>query len=351
MADERTLQKGERQYACRTKSKKLVTRPSIKVLKELILQGDRVSLSRGITLAESKLASDQELAEQLINSLLVHTGRSIRIGVSGSPGVGKSTFIEAFGQLLVGEGHKVAVLAVDPSSQKTKGSILGDKTRMDQLSRTRNAFIRPSPAGATLGGVAEKTREALLLCEAAGFDVIIIETVGVGQSETHVRNMVDFFLLLMQPGAGDELQGIKKGIMEMADAIVVNKADGENLAAASKAVQAYRQAAHLFPPTPSGWTIAVTQCSATALSGLDEVWSIVQQYKKKMEASGHLESLRQQQNLDWMHQKLDALLKEELLGLVKDESATLAQLVGKKELNPVTAARQLFQIYKEKKGR
>jgi LAO/AO transport system kinase len=234
-----------------------------------ILSGDRAILSRAITLVESSLDSDADLASQLVQEILPKTGNSIRIGITGVPGVGKSTFIESFGKLLVDKGHQVAVLAVDPSSQKTKGSILGDKTRMDQLAADKRAFIRPSPTGTTLGGVSAKTREAMLLCEAAGFDVILIETVGVGQSETAVKGMVDFFLLLMLAGAGDELQGIKKGIMEMADALFINKAEGKNLLEAKKAKANYSNALHLFPLGENSWSPKVLLGSSVDGTGLE----------------------------------------------------------------------------------
>ncbi len=315
-----------------------------------IREGNRVALSRAITLSESKLVADKLQAEELLDRLIPSTGASLRIGISGIPGVGKSTFIEAFGEHLTSLGKKVAVLAVDPSSQQSKGSILGDKTRMNQLAINPNAYIRPSPTGNTLGGVAEKTREAMLLCEAAGFDVILVETVGVGQSETLVRGMVDFFLLLMIPGAGDELQGIKKGIMEMADAIVINKADGDNIAAATLAQQEYAQAIHLFTAPPSGWITRVTTCSALQNIGIDEAWQLIVKFREHMMANGYFDHQRSQQNLKWMQQKIDALLREEFTTLVEKEASTLEDKVKKKEINPAVAARQLFELYKKKKG-
>ncbi len=230
-----------------------------------IRNGDRLILSRAITVVESSLASDQKLSADLIELLLPETGKARRIGITGVPGVGKSTFIEAFGMYLVNQHHKVAVLTVDPSSTKTRGSILGDKTRMEELSRHPDAYIRPSATGSTLGGVANATREAMLLCEAAGFDIILVETVGVGQSEIAVRNMVDFFLLLMRAGAGDELQGIKKGIMEMADGLAITKADGDNVMASRQARASYENAFHLFPPNPSGWRPKVSGNSSAII--------------------------------------------------------------------------------------
>ena len=241
-------------------------RLDLKTYQEGILSGNRRVLSQAITLVESTLESDQILASELVQSVIANTGRSIRIGITGVPGVGKSTFIEAFGKLLLDLGKRVAVLAIDPSSQLTRGSILGDKTRMENLSADKRAFIRPSPSGTTLGGVSGKTREAMLLCEAAGFDVILVETVGVGQSETAVKNMVDYFLLLMLAGAGDELQGIKKGIMEMADGLVIHKSDGENLDLAKKAKTNYQNALHLLPESERGWYPSVIL--ASSITGL-----------------------------------------------------------------------------------
>ena len=238
-----------------------------------IVSGDRVMLSRSITLAESSLPSDQELARQVIDQILPYTGNSVRVGITGAPGVGKSTFIETFGTMVIDtHGRKLAVLAVDPTSQRSGGSILGDKTRMESLSLHPQAYIRPSPAGKSLGGVTRSTREAILLCEAAGFNLIFVETVGVGQSETAVHTMVDFFLLLLLAGAGDELQGIKRGIMEMADAIAITKADGDNRNRAKLAQAEYRAALHLFPPSSSGWRPAVQICSALEKTGIKELW-------------------------------------------------------------------------------
>src|SRR6478609_11290562 len=244
-----------------------------------ILKGDRFILGRAITVIESDLPADQMLAEKIMAKILPKAGNSIRIGITGVPGVGKSTFIEAFGKYLTGRNKKVAVLAIDPSSQKTKGSILGDKTRMDQLAVDPLAFIRPSATRLTLGGVASKTQETILLCEAAGFEVIIVETVGVGQSEVAVKNMVDFFLLLMLAGAGDELQGIKKGIMEMTDAMVITKADGDNVDHATRAQAEYQHALHLFPASSSGWEPRVVTASALKGKGIDAVWKMITEYQ------------------------------------------------------------------------
>lgn len=318
-------------------------------IRDGILGGDRVWLSRGITLIESKLAADQPAAEQLLHELLPHTGKSMRIGITGVPGAGKSTFIDSFGTLLTAAGETVAVLAVDPSSQLSRGSILGDKTRMAELARNPNAFVRPSPARGTLGGVAGRTRETMLLCEAAGFSTIIVETVGVGQSETLVREMVDFFLLLMLPGAGDELQGIKKGIMEMADALVINKADGDNLKSAKKAEQEYKQALHLFPPNASGWQTRVSSCSALESRGLKEIWDTILEFRQKMNASGYIGHLRTAQDIGWMQNAVDAMLKEEFDRLVKQEKELIVRKVASRECSPLSAAKKLFEVYSSEK--
>jgi len=276
-----------------------------------ILSGNRVRLSQAITLVESTLPADQQLAQQVLDGVLPYAGRSVRVGITGVPGVGKSTFIEALGLHLVNSlGRKLAVLAVDPSSQRSGGSILGDKTRMNLLAAHPQAYIRPSPAGRSLGGVTRSTREAMLLCEAAGFDVIFVETVGVGQSETAVHGMVDFFLLLMLAGAGDELQGIKKGIMEMADAVTITKADGGNETAARRARREYQNALHLFPLAPSGWNPLVTVSSAVTGAGVPEVWQVVEQYRQHTQASGYFQQRRQEQNLHWLHETVRQALEE-----------------------------------------
>ena len=274
-----------------------------------ITTGDRIVLAKAITLIESKREDDQAMAQKILDQLISQTGNSIRIGITGVPGVGKSTFIEALGTYLTGLQKKVAVLTVDPSSLLTKGSILGDKTRMEDLSKNPMAFIRPSSSGETLGGVATKTREAMLLCEAAGFDVIVVETIGVGQSEVEVKNMVDFFLLLMLAGAGDELQGIKKGIMEMADAVVITKADGENIKKANEAKAEYQHAFHLFRPDESGWAPKVLTCSALQNEGIKEVWDLITLFQDKLTGNGSWERRRSQQIVAWMHDCLDELLK------------------------------------------
>ena len=252
-----------------------------------ILANDRIILSRAITLIESQLSEDRKLAEKVLEGILPNTGNAIRIGITGVPGVGKSTFIEAFGKYITTQNKKIAVLAIDPTSQRTKGSIMGDKTRMEELAHDPLAYIRPSPSGNTLGGVANKTRETMLLCEAAGFDIILVETVGVGQSETVVKGMVDFFLLLMLSGAGDELQGIKRGIMEMADAVVITKTDGDNIQKAKNAKMEYIHALHLYPPTQNNWYPPVLTCSALQQTGLTEIWEVMMEFSKLMQQNGY----------------------------------------------------------------
>ena len=278
---------------------------------EGILQKDISVLSRAITLVESTKPEHQQTANQIIEKILPHTGKSVRIGITGVPGVGKSTFIESFGQLLLKKNHKVAVLAVDPSSTLSKGSILGDKTRMEFLSAQSDVFIRPSPSGGSLGGVERKTRESILLCEAAGFDYILIETVGVGQSETEVHHLSDFFLLLMLAGAGDELQGIKRGIMEMADGIVITKADGSNLDKAKTARADYANAIHLFPPTESGWIPEVKTCSSTEHTGVDEVYEMIEKYIRHTQTKNFFTKKREAQNLFWF----ESLVQEKIKNL------------------------------------
>lgn len=273
-----------------------------------ILAGKMAALSRAITLVESTLPMHQTLSASLMNLLLPYTGKSIRIGITGVPGVGKSTFIEAFGMHVVKQGYKLAVLAIDPSSTVSKGSILGDKTRMEQLAIHPNAFIRPSAAAGSLGGLAFKTREAMLLCEAAGYDVILIETVGVGQSETAVSNLCDFFLLLMLAGAGDELQGIKRGIMEMADGLIITKADGDNLIAAKNARAAYARALHYFPPHASAWTPLVQIASAYENTGIQDVWQMIEQFKVHQQDNAYWQKRRSNQNILAYEQLLHATL-------------------------------------------
>lgn len=277
---------------------------------EGILNHHKVVFSQAITLVESNLEEDAVLAQEVLERILPHTGNSIRLGITGVPGVGKSTFIEALGKHITRLSKKLAVLAIDPSSQRSGGSIMGDKTRMEMLSIDPLAYIRPSPAQGSLGGVARKTRETMLICEAAGFEVIMVETVGVGQSETAVHSMVDFFLLLMLAGAGDELQGIKKGIMEMADVIAITKADGENSQKARVAKTEYENALHLFPPSTTGWNPAVLTCSALRQHGIAEIWERVQRYRQYMQQGGFFQEKRREQNLHWMHESIRQSLKE-----------------------------------------
>ncbi|AUM10964.1 methylmalonyl Co-A mutase-associated GTPase MeaB [Ketobacter alkanivorans] len=279
-----------------------------------LLQGNRRALAKAITLTESKLDQHRDQAQALLEQVLPHTGNSIRVGITGIPGVGKSTFIESFGLHLIKQGHKVAVLAVDPSSPITGGSILGDKTRMEVLSQQENAFIRPSPSGGALGGVAQKTREAMLLCEAAGYDVILVETVGVGQSEYEVAGMVDFFLVLMLPNAGDELQGIKKGILELADAIAVNKADGSNRQLAQQTQRHYQNALGILQHN-NFWKPEVVLCSALEGGNIDTIWQMIEDYKTKSCEIGFFEGNRAAQNKQWMwrlvHELIDRRLKQD----------------------------------------
>ena len=310
-----------------------------------ILDGNVMILSQSITLVESKLFSDNFLAGEIIDGIFERTGNSLRIGITGVPGVGKSTFIEAFGETIINHGKKVAVLAIDPSSKITKGSILGDKTRMDLLGRNPGAFIRPSPTRNTLGGVAERTRESILLCEAAGFDVILVETVGVGQSEVMVDSMVDFFLLLMLAGAGDELQGIKKGIMEMVDGLIINKADGENLSQTKKAKSEYSKALHLFPPKSSGWIPQVMTCSGLEKTGLNEIWTMIERFRIELTKSGFILNNRRRQNIEWFRQQttsqvLDNILMDDTLSGLKRQ---LEQEILEGIRDPKNATRKFMQ--------
>jgi LAO/AO transport system kinase len=312
-----------------------------------ILAGDRVMLSRAITLVESSLDADQELAQEVIRQILPHSGNSIRVGITGVPGVGKSTFIEAFGAFSVEEqGRKLAVLAVDPSSQHSGGSILGDKTRMETLAAHPRAFIRPSPARKSLGGVTRSTREAILLCEAAGFDLIFIETVGVGQSETAVHTMVDFFLLLLLAGAGDELQGMKRGIMEMADALVIMKADGNNLSRARLAQADYQAALHLLPPTTSGWVPEVSLCSALENMGIAELWHLLERFLHLTQGNGAFASRRKKQNTQWMHELVRQELEKRFYAQapIKEKVNALRQQVEEGKISASAAARDLLNM-------
>lgn len=319
--------------------------PAPSQLFEHLRQGDRAALARAITLVESRAPKHSESAAQLIEMAMPHAGNSLRIGITGVPGVGKSTFIDVFGSLLTEKGQKIAVLAIDPSSARTGGSILGDKTRMERLSMDPNAYIRPSPAGATLGGVARNSWEAMVLCEAAGFDTILIETVGVGQSEIAVHGLVDFFLLLLLAGAGDELQGIKRGIMEMADMVVINKAEGDNLPPAKRAAADYRNALHLFPPHPGGWVPEVALCSATEGSGIAEIWQHIERYCSLVKPNGYFKQRRSEQALQQFREHIryemenrsaaDPALKKYL------EACEAAVIAGQR--NPFEAARSYTQ--------
>jgi len=321
--------------------------PTADELAHGIIKGDKVALSRAITLVESTNPAHLEKANSVIAQCLPFANKSVRIGITGVPGVGKSTFIEAFGKHLTGLGKKVAVLAVDPSSSLSHGSILGDKTRMEELVKDENAYIRPSASGETLGGVARKTREAIILCEACGFDTIVIETVGVGQSETAVHSMADFFLLLQIAGAGDELQGIKRGIMEMADLIVINKADGDNIKRAKLAKTEFNRALHLFPAKSSGWQPKVTTCSAVTHEGIAEVWEQMESYFAQVKENGFFDNRRQEQNAYW----LTATVNEQLLGRFYNDSAIALLLEENKKavqtnaLSPFAAAGILLKKY------
>lgn len=314
-----------------------------------IKAGNNTALSSAITLIESNKDSDKELARELIKASLPLSGNSIRVGITGVPGVGKSTFIETFGKYAIDNGHKVAVLAVDPSSEKSGGSILGDKTRMNDLSVNPNAFIRPSSAGKSLGGVARKTRESIILCEAAGFDFIIIETVGVGQSETVVHSMVDFFLLLMLAGAGDELQGIKRGVMEMADGLVITKADGDNLTKAQKARVQYQNAMHLFPPNENGWTTQSLVTSAVDDLNIDKTYELIKSYENHTKLNGYFSELRKNQDKHWMHETIaDTLLSGFYdAPVIKEKVRSIEKQVINGELSSFEASDLLMKLYKK----
>lgn len=325
-------------------------RPSVDEFIEGILNGNMTLLSKAITLIESSLPEHQKIAQQIIEKCLPHAGKSIRLGITGVPGAGKSTFIEALGKHLTTNNHKLAVLAIDPSSERSKGSILGDKTRMEDLSNDPNAFIRPSPSAGSLGGVARKTRETIVLCEAAGFDTIIIETVGVGQSETAVHSMVDFFLLVQIAGAGDELQGIKRGIMEMADGIVINKADGSNLDKAKLAAAEFRNALHLFPPADSGWTPQVLTCSSLYKEGIDEVWNMIINFNSFTLKNGFYESNRRNQAKYWMYETINNQLMDGFYGndLIKELITGFEEDILNDKVSSFIAAKTLLEKYYNK---
>ncbi len=315
-----------------------------------VINGERAILARAITLIESNAKRHFLQAQDLIQLLLPHANKSLRIGISGVPGAGKSTFIEALGVMLCEMGHKVAVLAVDPSSAITKGSILGDKTRMEQLSNQPNAFIRPSPSGGMLGGVARKSRETILLCEAAGYDIILVETVGVGQNEITVRSMVDFFLLVLITGAGDELQGMKKGVMEICDAILVNKADGDNLLRAKTARADFDNMLHYLRPATKGWQSKAYTCSALHKTGIKEIWDVMLEFEKNTKKSGVFTERRNQQQLEWVNTMVIEQLKLKFFNhpLIKSRYDELAQKLESAALSPTKAATELLEIFEEK---
>lgn len=318
----------------------------IETLIHSILKQDITALSRAITLVESKNKKHLQKANIILKGCLPHSNKSIRIGITGVPGVGKSTFIEAFGKHLTSIGKRVAVLAIDPSSSITKGSILGDKTRMEALVKDKNAFIRPSASGSSLGGVARKTRESIILCEAAGFDVIIIETVGVGQSETTVHSMVDFFLLLKLAGAGDELQGIKRGIIEMADAIAINKADGENVKNAKLAQVEFNRALHLYPEKSSNWSPKTTICSAIKNEGIDDIWELILEYITITTSNNYFNTKRQEQNKFWLTQTIEDQLKSDFFNKkeIQKELKKQMKLIENNETTPFAAAEYLLNL-------
>lgn len=310
-----------------------------------ILSSNISFVSKAITLVESTKVEHQEQAQQIINSIIKHSGKSFRLGITGVPGVGKSTFIESFGLEVIKRDHKLAVLAIDPSSQLSKGSILGDKTRMEQLSIHPRAFIRPSPSSGSLGGVARKTKESIIICEAAGYDYILVETVGVGQSETAVHQLTDFFLLLMLAGAGDELQGIKRGIMEMADGMVITKADGTNRDKAKSARAEYARALHLFPPTESHWIPEVLTCSSLENSGISEVYDMIDKYRQHTIANGFFEVKRMQQIKQWLHQTIHDALIDRFYSTpaIQKELLNIEQQLEKNLVNPYQAAQDLLK--------
>lgn len=314
---------------------------------EGILAGDRAMLSRAVTLVESRLPSHRAKAQEVIEQCLPYAGNSIRIGITGVPGAGKSTSIDAFGMHVIKAGHKLAVLAIDPSSERSKGSILGDKTRMERLSKSEEAFIRPSPSAGSLGGVARKTRESIILCEAAGFDTIFVETVGVGQSETAVHSMVDFFLLIQLAGTGDELQGIKRGIMEMADGIVINKADGDNIKPAELAAQHFRNALHLFPPAESGWTPEVLTYSGFYDLRIKEVWDMIDKFMVFVKENGYFYRHRNQQTKYWMYETINETLKNSFYNNSKilEKLPKVEHAILENEMSSFAGANELLQLF------
>lgn len=316
-----------------------------------IRKGDISILSRAVTLIESSLPKHQDIAQQIILKCLPYSGNSVRVGITGVPGAGKSTFIEAMGTFLIEHGHKLAVLAIDPSSERTKGSILGDKTRMEELSSMDNAYIRPSPSAGSLGGVARKTRETIILCEAAGFDTIFIETVGVGQNEIMVHSMVDFFLLVLIAGAGDELQGIKRGIVEMADGIVINKADGDNIQRAQLAKRQYSNALHLLPATKSGWIPRVETCSSVTSDGITSVWNMIGEYLDTTRSNGFFEENRREQATYWMFETIQERLRNDFYqsDIIKKMMPEYEEKVKNARISSFEAARELSELYLKEK--
>jgi LAO/AO transport system kinase len=314
-----------------------------------VLNNKRSIIAKSITLIESALPAHQQLAQNILDGLLPYAGNAIRIGISGVPGVGKSTFIESFGMMLIDKGHRVAVLAVDPSSSRSGGSIMGDKTRMEKLTLQPNAFIRPSPTSGTLGGVAKKTRESMIICEAAGHDVILVETVGVGQSETAVASMVDFFLVLMLAGAGDELQGIKKGILELADAIAINKADGNNIERAKEAQSEYEAALNLMESKSAVWSVPVLTCSALTRDGLGDIWKAILDYRQKLTEAGEMAEKRRLQAIDWMWSLVENRLKERFFNnpKVKAQLSAIVDAVENEKTTPTAAANELLSLHSE----
>lgn len=327
------------------KRRKDKTKMSVDELIEGIRKGNLTALGRAITLIESNSRLHKQEASHILDTILPLTGNSIRIGITGSPGVGKSTFIEAFGSMLCNSGHKVAVLAIDPSSTRSGGSILGDKTRMEDLSRNTNAFIRPSPSGGSLGGVARKTRETLLICEAAGYDIIIIETVGVGQNEVTVRSIVDFFLLMLLPGAGDDLQGIKKGVVELSDALVINKADGDKLKTANETLREYKNAISLLLPATKGWKTEVMMTSAINNQGVKEVWDMIKKFKDTVSSDRFL-LRRKEQNIEWMHNLIIEKLKSDFLedSNISTIISDLEDQIMNDKITPSSAIEKLFKV-------